>query len=787
MSTSHLQTPIIIRAGIQPSWSFRDELVIRHTTFGFSKDLIGLLRTLLWRRKFLIVSFLLKKGLHGFIFEAFYYRLITKFQRKMQKRSRASSWSNKRKRLRVFNRSIRYRLRFSFLRSVKRRLNASSTDSLPFFRIISSLKTKKSLFLGLSSSSSKPSVCLIKALASKKQISNGIRNFQKTVASRRAYLTLYSAVGSPTIYAARYQKRLVSKCSFFGFGTRYSRKLLVGKAKSAVIRKKKSKLARLNKNLGRSLFTFPYAFRRRQFVNTSVRLKRIIRTRLQKRFDRLEMKKKIPSQNHRSYKSKSKKKWKIRKKSRQYSKINLVKFVKNSVNNNSFERFDKVSLARISRHHTFRRNQLWLSSLKLFSFWRKPLFKSGITYNFAKASTNNNSDLYYFVKNWYSFYPFKKILCIQHISANFYKSFYSLLSHSTMLSRYKSLLYRQNYRSRSRWQKSRSFGFSPEVLMFRKTKQNHKLSQLGFNAISSSNYKKSLSEWPLSVVKFIWPNLINKLDPFAGNTWSASIASCGKFFKVFMQLSRGYVSYRTSKKLRVLFKRYWSRVFFQRKLLMKKLKIKTNLFVFNLRPLLEQKLKIRFEFFKLTNIFSVPLLTKQILCLKKTGDKLVGGDETSRAQHQLLVRKFLRRILRGSVDIRYKRFRFLRLFFDFVPVFYISLLFQSLIPLSFLFRKFLSINQRAQFKVWKFLRAVFLVEIPYIRFFCDSLKIQVIGRAQGKPKAQQKVFLFGSVVPLQTLSATLYYHYSSVVTRYGTLGVRFWLYEAQRYQSVVRR
>jgi hypothetical protein len=132
---------------------------------------------------------------------------------------------------------------------------------------------------------------------------------------------------------------------------------------------------------------------------------------------------------------------------------------------------------------------------------------------------------------------------------------------------------------------------------------------------------------------------------------------------------------------------------------MKKLKIKTNLFVFNLRPLLEQKLKIRFEFFKLTNIFSVPLLTKQILCLKKTGDKLVGGDETSRAQHQLLVRKFLRRILRGSVDIRYKRFRFLRLFFDFVPVFYISLLFQSLIPLSFLFRKFLSINQRAQFKV----------------------------------------------------------------------------------------
>lgn len=215
--------------------------------------------------------------------------------------------------------------------------------------------------------------------------------------------------------------------------------------------------------------------------------------------------------------------------------------------------------------------------------------------------------------------------------------------------------------------------------------------------------------------------------------------------------------------LRRLIKRYWRLVFRERSTLLYKLKVKRPLIFANLRPMLEKKLNIRFEVFRFKNIFSITFLTKQDLITFARNKGVLGVSRSSN--------KLLRRIFKAYVDVRYRKFRYLRFFADIIPIFYLSIILHNLAPLGQILQKGLMANQRSHHKFFKFISALVRIEKSYLSLFCVGFSLQFVGRIQGKRRSTLKSSKFGTL-PLQSLSRRVFYYYIPCTVKYGSIGIR---------------
>lgn len=179
MSTSHLQTPTIIQAGILPSWSFRDETLSKQLYYSsYVRNLIGLLRALLWQKKYVIISFFLKRSISGLLFELFYFRLVKSISRKIRRLPRGRKGRAKLRRhihTKLKLKSNRFKSKRSFLLTMRRSL------FLATFGVLSNCKQAKTWKSFISVSNYNKN-CL------EKKTANRFFSFKKRAATRRTSL-----------------------------------------------------------------------------------------------------------------------------------------------------------------------------------------------------------------------------------------------------------------------------------------------------------------------------------------------------------------------------------------------------------------------------------------------------------------------------------------------------------------------------------------------------------------------------------------------------------------------
>ena len=61
-----------------------------------------------------------------------------------------------------------------------------------------------------------------------------------------------------------------------------------------------------------------------------------------------------------------------------------------------------------------------------------------------------------------------------------------------------------------------------------------------------------------------------------------------------------------------------------------------------------------------------------------------------------------------------------------------------------------------------------------------GIKLQVAGKINGFSRKRRKIFQIGSLL-LQPVSNNVDYSYCVAVTKFGTFGIKFWLFKGQKY------
>lgn len=91
--------------------------------------------------------------------------------------------------------------------------------------------------------------------------------------------------------------------------------------------------------------------------------------------------------------------------------------------------------------------------------------------------------------------------------------------------------------------------------------------------------------------------------------------------------------------------------------------------------------------------------------------------------------------------------------------------------------KFIVMYHRQRKQLNKFMHFLNLLLLFLYKFkIVSGIRVQLKGRLRGTPRSKKYKFQQGQI-PTQTLSASIKYQYKQIYTRYGTVGLKVWLYQ----------